>query len=103
MMQRFVSAGLVLSMSFPTRPSRHFIRMMDTDGREKFACQKCGKLFLYQCNLLRHRKQCEGDFHLHCPYCERKFYRRDKYQYHLMVKHGALDDKKGTFKSSSSS
>ena len=80
------------------RASRHFIRTMDDTGREKFACQTCGKLFLHQCNLLRHRKLCEGDYHLQCHVCDKKFYRRDKYQDHLFVKHGVLDVRKGTFK-----
>ena len=74
------------------------LRVTDSDGREKFVCQTCGKLFLHQCNARRHRKQCQGDFHLQCHMCDKKFYRRDKYQYHLLTQHGVLDARKGTFK-----
>lgn len=80
------------------RSSRHFVLLRDVEGRVRFACRKCGRGFQQQCNLLRHRKQCEGDFHLQCHICYKLFYRRDKYQGHLLTKHGIHDSKKGTFK-----
>ncbi|KAK7481231.1 hypothetical protein BaRGS_00027491 [Batillaria attramentaria] len=64
--------------------------------RETFTCRTCNKVFLHQCNLLRHRKKCEGDFHLTCQVCGMMFYRRDVYQNHLADKHHILDEFKGS-------
>ncbi|KAK7481232.1 hypothetical protein BaRGS_00027492 [Batillaria attramentaria] len=64
-------------------------------GRATYSCRTCGKVFLHQCNLFRHRKKCEGDFHLTCHVCGMKFYRRDHYQGHLAYKHQTVDVMKG--------
>ncbi|XP_076460751.1 uncharacterized protein LOC143293581 [Babylonia areolata] len=37
--------------------------------------------------MTRHRRQCEGTYHLSCPICQHKFYRRDYYNAHLESKH----------------
>ena len=67
--------------------------------RPTYTCRTCSKVFLHQCNLLRHRKKCEGDYHLECHLCGKQFYRRDYYQDHLATKHNAIDVLKGSFKS----
>ncbi|KAK7481233.1 hypothetical protein BaRGS_00027493 [Batillaria attramentaria] len=64
-------------------------------GSRIYACKTCGKVFLHQCNLIRHRKKCEGDFYLGCPMCSQRFYRRDRLQEHLASKHQAVDTMKG--------
>ena len=50
-------------------------------------CRNCGKLFTFAYNMIRHRRKCEGNFHLRCPACGQGFNRRDKYSLHLL-KHG---------------
>ena len=67
--------------------------------RPTYTCRTCNKVFLHQCNLLRHRKKCEGDYHLECHLCGKQFYRRDYYQDHLATKHNTGDVLKGSFKS----
>ncbi|KAK7481229.1 hypothetical protein BaRGS_00027489 [Batillaria attramentaria] len=65
----------------PAEPDRH-------------ACRNCGKTFAYSYNMVRHRRQCEGTFHLVCGVCGKKFHRRDVYAVHLNTVHGLQDDKR---------
>ena len=46
-------------------------------------CRNCGKQFNYSKNMVRHRRKCEGNFHLCCPDCGKGFNRRDKYNLHV--------------------
>ncbi|XP_076460740.1 uncharacterized protein LOC143293577 isoform X32 [Babylonia areolata] len=46
-------------------------------------CRNCGKTFTYAYNMVRHRRKCEGVFHLRCPVCGEGFNRKDKYNLHL--------------------
>ncbi|XP_076460742.1 uncharacterized protein LOC143293577 isoform X34 [Babylonia areolata] len=62
-----------------------------------FPCMYCGKRFVHQPSLIRHRRKCEGNYYLSCPHCDRRFHRRDRYQEHLQSKHGKFDEMKGTF------
>lgn len=55
---------------------------------KQFVCTKCNQSFGYLGNLSRHRKACEGNFHLKCPYCAKGFYRQDVLKIHLLSKHG---------------
>ncbi|KAL8579081.1 hypothetical protein ACOMHN_036020 [Nucella lapillus] len=71
----------------------------NAQGRPIYTCRTCQKTFLHQCNLFRHRKKCEGDYHLACHLCGKRFYRRDYYQEHLAIKHNTVDVLKGSFKS----
>ncbi|KAK7481203.1 hypothetical protein BaRGS_00027463 [Batillaria attramentaria] len=54
-------------------------------------CRNCGKVFAQACSMSRHRRQCEGSFHLQCPFCDKKFGRRDYYAAHLWKEHNATD------------
>ncbi|KAL8575155.1 hypothetical protein ACOMHN_055148 [Nucella lapillus] len=65
--------------------------VLDELGRPKHVCWKCGATFLHKNNLGRHRKKCEGNFHLSCPLCGQLFHRRDRYKEHLQKRHNALD------------
>ena len=56
-------------------------------NRRLMTCRNCNKVFLNRCSLQRHRKKCEGDFHLACHLCDQRFYRRDLYRDHLASKH----------------
>ncbi|KAK7481228.1 hypothetical protein BaRGS_00027488 [Batillaria attramentaria] len=60
----------------------------------RYLCRNCGKIFSYNDNMVRHRRQCEGTFHLKCHVCGRQFHRRDLYASHLAVAHGIMDDKR---------
>ncbi|KAL8579069.1 hypothetical protein ACOMHN_036008 [Nucella lapillus] len=51
--------------------------------RNVYQCRNCGKRFPYVQSMTRHRRQCEGAFHLSCPYCQKRFHRRDYYNDHL--------------------
>jgi uncharacterized Zn-finger protein len=62
---------------------------------ERFPCPHCFKSFVHKSNLRRHKKQCEGQYHLECQYCRQLFYRRDLYQDHLLNRHGIMDAMKG--------
>ena len=66
--------------------------MVDEFGRRKYPCWKCGATFLHKNNLGRHRKKCEGNFHLSCPLCGQLFHRRDRYKEHLQKKHYMEDE-----------
>ena len=67
-------------------------KVVTSDGRHKYACHVCHKMFTDYSNLVRHRRKCEGTgFYLHCPHCHMVFYRRDNYQEHLANKHKVLD------------
>ncbi|KAL8579076.1 hypothetical protein ACOMHN_036015 [Nucella lapillus] len=57
----------------------------------RFMCVRCGRSFVHRTNLCRHRKKCEGNFHLSCPECGQLFHRRDRYKEHLEKKHSRLD------------
>ena len=57
-------------------------------------CRNCGKVFAYAFNMIRHRRNCEGQYHLQCVACGKLFYRRDVYAAHLRTIHGLRDDKK---------
>ena len=59
-------------------------------------CRNCGKTFAYSFNMVRHRRQCEGKYHLQCPACDRQFHRRDLYADHLRAVHGLQDEKRDT-------
>lgn len=59
------------------------------------SCRNCGKQFRFSSGLVRHRRGCERQCHLPCPLCDRRFYRRDHYQYHLARAHNARDVMKG--------
>jgi uncharacterized C2H2 Zn-finger protein len=62
------------------------------DGKTRFACHVCPKMFTNYSNLVRHRRKCEGTgFYLQCSQCGMPFYRRDNYQDHLVKKHGMQD------------
>ncbi|KAK7481198.1 hypothetical protein BaRGS_00027458 [Batillaria attramentaria] len=50
-------------------------------------CRNCGKTFSYAYNMVRHRRKCEGVFHLQCPHCGRGFHRRDKLTMHIARYH----------------
>ncbi|PVD29681.1 hypothetical protein C0Q70_08936 [Pomacea canaliculata] len=64
---------------------RQFVRpaLPRETAYEGACCPVCGKAFTKSFNMIRHRRKCEGRFHLQCPHCGRKFYRRDKYNIHL--------------------
>ncbi|KAL8575153.1 hypothetical protein ACOMHN_055146 [Nucella lapillus] len=61
---------------------------LEQQPREKsggcLQCRNCGRTFTQPYNMVRHRRKCEGKFHLQCPYCGRGFYRRDKFNIHLL-------------------
>ena len=40
-------------------------------------------MFNYSKNMIRHRRKCEGNFHLQCPVCGQGFSRRDHYNLHV--------------------
>jgi uncharacterized C2H2 Zn-finger protein len=67
-------------------------------GPRGFGCVYCGKWFVHQPSLIRHRRQCEGNYYLSCSICGKKFHRRDRYQSHLLRAHNAYDSAKGTFR-----
>ena len=46
-------------------------------------CRNCGKMFAYADNMVRHRRKCEGVFHLQCPVCGKGFNRRDYFNLHV--------------------
>lgn len=52
-----------------------------------YVCSKCNQSFGYMGNLSRHRKACEGKFHLKCSFCDKVFYRQDVLKIHLASKH----------------
>ncbi|KAL8579079.1 hypothetical protein ACOMHN_036018 [Nucella lapillus] len=56
-----------------------------------FMCRNCGKQYKHSATMTRHRKQCEGKYHLSCPVCGRPFHRRDRYQEHLLKMHQLHD------------
>ncbi|KAL8575151.1 hypothetical protein ACOMHN_055144 [Nucella lapillus] len=56
-------------------------------GRKMYPCRNCGKLFNYGHSMIRHRRQCEGSFHLRCDYCGQMFHRRDRLNTHLQIRH----------------
>ncbi|KAL8579080.1 hypothetical protein ACOMHN_036019 [Nucella lapillus] len=66
--------------------------------RQWLTCRNCHKLFLNRCSLQRHRKKCEGDFHLACHICHQRFYRRDLYREHLVSKHNTWVPSKKRYK-----
>lgn len=41
--------------------------------------------------MLRHRRKCEGTFHLQCQLCGQQFSRRDYYNTHVRTKHGRFE------------
>ncbi|KAL8575152.1 hypothetical protein ACOMHN_055145 [Nucella lapillus] len=49
----------------------------------RLECRNCGKLFRYSRNMVRHRRRCEGNFHLQCPLCGLGFNRRDYFNLHI--------------------
>lgn len=65
-------------------------------GPRDYVCQYCGKSFVHQPSLIRHRRKCEGNFYLSCELCGKPFHRRDSYQRHLKHMHNMEDSKKGT-------
>ncbi|KAK7481285.1 hypothetical protein BaRGS_00027545 [Batillaria attramentaria] len=65
----------------------------NTSCQRTYTCRTCSKVFVHLCSLSRHRKKCEGNFHLSCHLCGMKFYRRDHYRNHLADKHQAVDEK----------
>ena len=40
--------------------------------------------------MTRHRRRCEGSYHLSCELCGQRFHRRDRYNTHLQIKHNVL-------------
>ncbi|KAK7481235.1 hypothetical protein BaRGS_00027495 [Batillaria attramentaria] len=58
---------------------------------KRHVCRNCGKGFTQDYNMIRHRRQCEGSFHLECSFCGKKFSRRDYYAAHLWKQHDARD------------
>ncbi|XP_076460709.1 uncharacterized protein LOC143293577 isoform X5 [Babylonia areolata] len=54
------------------------------------SCRNCGKTFTYSQNMLRHRRKCEGTFHLECGLCGQLFNRKDYYNTHCITKHGVV-------------
>lgn len=61
-------------------------------GVPELQCRRCGRQYQQNCSLLRHRRNCEGRFHLECPVCNRKFYRRDVFKNHMKIHHGAPEN-----------
>ncbi|XP_054744160.1 zinc finger protein Xfin-like isoform X1 [Anastrepha obliqua] len=55
----------------------------------KLQCDQCNKVFVWPKDLTRHKRiHMPDDEKFECPYCERKFYRKDHLHTHLKV-HGA--------------
>ena len=40
--------------------------------------------------MTRHRRRCEGSYHLSCELCGQRFHRRDRYNTHLQLKHRVM-------------
>lgn len=68
-------------------PSAHLMQRKFLRPKTYF-CEKCHQSFGYLGNLSRHRKACEGNFHLKCPRCDKTFYRQDVLKIHMQNKHG---------------
>ena len=79
----------------PSTTLGHPEQFEDEEGRLRYACRNCGMAYVHMPNLRRHRKKCEGHYHLQCHLCQQRFYRRDLYQDHLIMKHGTVDAMKG--------
>ncbi|KAK7481239.1 hypothetical protein BaRGS_00027499 [Batillaria attramentaria] len=62
-----------------------------SDGGGGFVCPKCGTSYAQNCSLWRHRQRCEGLLDFSCKFCDRKFYRKDKYREHLLNRHQYVD------------
>ncbi|KAL8579074.1 hypothetical protein ACOMHN_036013 [Nucella lapillus] len=60
------------------------------------SCRNCGKTFTYSQNMLRHRRKCEGTFHLECALCGQLFNRKDYYNTHCSTKHGMMTGGRGS-------
>lgn len=56
-----------------------------------YLCRNCGKKFSYSHSMMRHRRKCEGTYHLTCGFCGKRFHRRDLYADHLATNHNAVD------------
>ncbi|XP_025094194.1 zinc finger protein 436-like [Pomacea canaliculata] len=77
----------------------HWSRDRDTSRSRRGAgnqCRNCGKTYRQSHNMLRHRRQCEGTFHLQCAACGKRFFRRDSYMDHLHV-HAAPHGRTGGY------
>ncbi|KAK7481196.1 hypothetical protein BaRGS_00027456 [Batillaria attramentaria] len=61
------------------------------DRDNSYICRNCGKGFAYSHSMIRHRRKCEGTYHLSCQFCGKQFHRRDLYAEHLASNHNAVD------------
>ncbi|KAK7481234.1 hypothetical protein BaRGS_00027494 [Batillaria attramentaria] len=61
---------------------------------DRHVCRNCGKTYAHGHSMLRHRRHCEGTYHLKCDACGRLFHRRDLFSDHLKVVHGIQDKKR---------
>lgn len=68
----------------------------DVDNRAPRTCRSCGKTFAYSQNMLRHRRKCEGTFHLSCIVCGQLFSRSDYYNAHMRSKHAGVETSCGS-------
>ncbi|KAK7481199.1 hypothetical protein BaRGS_00027459 [Batillaria attramentaria] len=78
-----------------SRPQRPLLEASSTgtpQGRQGhlYPCRNCHKVFHYHYSMARHRRQCEGAYHLTCHVCGLMFHRRDRYNTHLRVRHNTV-------------
>lgn len=53
-----------------------------------FPCSKCGKLYKWRTNLLRHKRlECGKEPQFQCPYCPKKSNRNDTLWSHIKIVH----------------
>ena len=80
----------------PKRLSKSkYERILTPEGKVRFVCDKCRKLFFDSSNLRRHIKKCsakpidavEGQKRYVCRYCAENFEDSDLYNFHLIHVH----------------
>lgn len=80
---------------FPMFPTN----MNDSNKRQSFKCNLCGKDYWWISNLRRHQLQCGNkEAKINCNFCTKKFYRRDKLKKHLFANHNIISQETKTLR-----
>ena len=68
------------------------VRPQLDSGPESYSCPKCGKLYRWRSNMLRHRRQeCGKEPQYQCPYCPKKTKQKGNLIMHMKTMHSSVN------------
>ncbi|XP_050728527.1 longitudinals lacking protein, isoforms H/M/V-like isoform X22 [Eriocheir sinensis] len=83
------SIGFPPHLNFSTSESSS---QQNAPGEPTYACQTCGKAFLYPSHLARHTRIHTGERPYGCPYCHQRFVQKGHLKNHIRAHHSEIDE-----------